>query len=54
VCANAINALSEQGVWSPQIGRTFGLSEASSAHQLQEDNTLGAQGTLSGKIVVIP
>jgi len=54
VCADAINELSGAGGWSPQVGRTFALSEASSAHQLQEDNTLGAQGTLSGKIVVIP
>ena len=54
VCAAAINELSGAGGWSPQVGRTFALSEASSAHQLQEDNTLGAQGTLSGKIVVIP
>ncbi|MFP6764877.1 MAG: zinc-binding dehydrogenase, partial [Planctomycetaceae bacterium] len=54
VCANAINELSGDGGWSPQIGRTFALSEAAEAHQLQEDNTLGGQGTLSGKIVVTP
>lgn len=53
-CANAINELSGIGGWSPLIGRTFPLSEATASHQLQEDNTLGGQGTLSGKIVVTP
>ena len=52
--ADAINALAVQGGWHPQIGRTFSLSEAAAAHQLQEDNTLGGQGTLSGKIVLRP
>lgn len=54
VCANAINELFGNGGWSPQIGRKFPLSEAAAAHQLQEDNTLGGQGTLSGKIIVTP
>ena len=54
VCANSINELFGNGGWSPQIGRTFPLSEAAVAHQLQEDNTLGGQGTLSGKIIVTP
>lgn len=54
VCANSINELFGNGGWSPQIGRTFPLSEAAAAHQLQEDNTLGGQGTLSGKIIVTP
>ena len=54
VCANAINELFGNGGWSPQIGQTFPLSEAAAAHQLQEDNTLGGQGTLSGKIIVTP
>jgi NADPH2:quinone reductase len=53
-CATAINELFGNGGWSPQIGRTFPLAEAAAAHQLQEDNTLGGQGTLSGKIVVTP
>ena len=51
-CADAINALCEHGGWQPQIGETFSLDEAAAAHQLQEDNTLGLQGTLTGKIVV--
>lgn len=54
VSADAINAAFEQGVWKPQVGRTFPLSEAAAAHQLQEDNTLNGSGTLSGKIVLTP
>lgn len=53
-CATAINELFGNGGWSPQIGRTFPLADAAAAHQLQEDNTLGGQGTLSGKIVMTP
>lgn len=52
--AEAINAAFEQGHWKPQIGKTFPLSEAAAAHQLQEDNTLNGKGTLSGKIVLTP
>jgi NADPH:quinone reductase len=52
--AEAINAAFEQGHWKPQIGRTFALSEAAAAHQLQEDNTLNGTGTLTGKIVLTP
>jgi NADPH2:quinone reductase len=36
------------------IGREFPLSQAAAAHRLQEENTLGKAGTLSGKIVVLP
>lgn len=49
-----INGLFEAGGWKPLIGREFGLSEAAAAHQLQEDNTVGKHGTLSGKIVLYP
>ena len=52
--AAGVNLLFEKGGWHPQIGRTFPLSEAAAAHQLQEDNTLGGSGTLSGKIVLNP
>lgn len=52
--ADGVNSLFEQGGWHPQIGRKFALSEAAAAHQLQEDNTLGGSGTLSGKIVLNP
>ena len=54
VCANAINAQFERGHWRPMIGRTLKLSEAAEAHRLQEDNTLQKQGTLTGKIVLVP
>lgn len=53
-CASAIEAASNAGKWHPQIGAAFPLSEAARAHQLQEDNTLGKKGTLSGKIVLTP
>jgi len=52
--AEAINALCEAGGWHPQIGKVLPLSEAAAAHQLQEDNTLGGKGTLTGKIVLHP
>ena len=50
--ATALNDLYEAGSWRPNVGKTFPLSEAAAAHQLQEDNTLGMQGTLTGKIVL--
>lgn len=53
-CATDLNNLFEQGKWKPQIGKTFPLSEAAAAHAFQEQNTLEKQGTLSGKILVIP
>lgn len=52
--ADGLNALYELNRWRPQIGRTMPLSKAAEAHQLQEDNTLNKQGTLRGKIVLIP
>ncbi len=51
-CARTINVLHENGAWDSNIGRTFKLSEAAAAHQLQEDNTLEGAGTLCGKIVL--
>lgn len=53
-CATGLNTLFEQGRWKPLIGKTFPLSEAAQAHAFQEQNTLEKQGTLSGKILVIP
>jgi len=44
----------QAGVWQPQIGRVFPLSEAAAAHHLQEANTLGGQGSLTGKIILHP
>lgn len=54
VCADAINSLASHEKWTPQIGRTLPLSEAAAAHRLQEENTLQKQGTLTGKIVLVP
>ncbi|MDB5392398.1 MAG: Bifunctional protein: zinc-containing alcohol dehydrogenase, Similar to arginate lyase [Planctomycetaceae bacterium] len=53
-CATDLNSLFEQGKWMPQVGKTFPLSEAATAHAFQEQNTLEKQGTLSGKILVLP
>ncbi|MEO1994999.1 MAG: zinc-binding dehydrogenase, partial [Planctomycetaceae bacterium] len=50
--ADAINRLAADGQWNPKIGAMLPLSEVAAAHQLQEDNTLGQQGTLAGKIVL--
>ncbi len=50
--AEAINEWLVDGRLRPQIGATFPLREAAAAHRLQEDNTLNAAGTLTGKIVV--
>jgi NADPH2:quinone reductase len=36
------------------IDRIMPLSEAAAAHKLQEENTVGKKGTLSGKIVLRP
>jgi NADPH2:quinone reductase len=53
-CAQDINLwLTAKKVQVP-IGRTFRLSEAAAAHRLQEENTLHKQGTLTGKIVLVP
>ena len=54
VCGEAINTQAAAGSWQPQIGRTLPLAEAVAAHRLQEENTLQKQGTLSGKIVLLP
>lgn len=54
VAATVIDQWLTAGKLRPLIGRTFPLSEAAAAHQLQEDNTLRKAGTLTGKIVVVP
>lgn len=53
-CGTAIADWLASGKLKPLIGREFPLSEAAAAHQLQHDNTVGKQGTLTGKILVIP
>lgn len=52
--ADDLNRWFAEGKWRPIVGQTFPLSDAAAAHKLQEDNTLGKQGTLTGKIVVVP
>lgn len=50
--ATDINAWLADGLLRPQIGTILPLDRAAEAHQLQEDNTLNKQGTLTGKIVL--
>jgi NADPH2:quinone reductase len=50
--AEAMNRWQASGQWKPRIGATFPLAQLADAHQLQEANTLGGAGTLSGKIVI--
>ncbi len=53
-CANDMNTWMASGALRAVIGQTFALKAAAAAHQLQEDNTVGKKGTLTGKIVVLP
>ena len=53
-CATDINQWLTDKKLRPLIGKTFPLADAAIAHQLQEENTVGKAGTLSGKIVVMP
>lgn len=51
-CAKDISRWLEEGRLQPRIDRVLPLSEAATAHRLQEDNTLRKTGVLSGKIVL--
>ena len=53
-CAEDMNRWMAEGRLKANISHVFPLSEASAAHQLQEENTLAKAGTLAGKIVVVP
>lgn len=53
-CAEDINRWLQEGKLKPRIDRVLPLSETATAHQLQEDNTIGGAGTLAGKIVLKP
>ncbi len=53
-CAEEMNRWMVEGKLKALIGRVFPFSDAASAHKLQEENTLGKQGTLSGKIILVP
>ncbi|MFT5526492.1 MAG: NADPH2:quinone reductase [Pirellulaceae bacterium] len=54
VCAADMNNWLSEGKLKANISLRLPLSEAAKAHQLQEDNTLGKQGTIAGKIVLTP
>jgi len=53
-CAVDISRWLSAGKLQPQISQTLPLSEAATAHRLQEENTLNGAGTLAGKIVLKP
>jgi NADPH2:quinone reductase len=53
-CATDINRWLAAGQIKAPIDRLMPLSETSAAHKLQEENTVGKQGTLAGKIVLRP
>lgn len=53
-CAADINSFLADGRMKALIGARFSLADSAAAHQLQEDNTLNAAGTLTGKIVLHP
>jgi NADPH:quinone reductase len=47
-----INSALADGAFRPVIGATLPLSQSADAHRLQESNTIGGAGTLTGKIVL--
>ena len=52
--AETINRLLAAGKLRPVIDRVLPLDQAAAAHRLQEENTIGKAGTLTGKIVLKP
>lgn len=52
--ADDINRWSTKGELRANIDRVLPLAETAKAHRLQEENTVGKAGTLSGKIVLKP
>jgi NADPH2:quinone reductase len=53
-CGDDLNRWLAEGKLKANIDRVLPLSEAAAAHRLQEENTIGLAGTLSGKIVLKP
>ena len=53
-CGDDINHWLAEGKLKANIDCVLPLSEAAAAHRLQEENTIGLAGTLSGKIVLKP
>ncbi|AMV38892.1 zinc-binding dehydrogenase [Planctomyces sp. SH-PL62] len=43
----------EEGRLKPLVGRAFPLQDAADAHRFLEANTLGGQGSLAGKVVIL-
>jgi NADPH2:quinone reductase len=52
--ADDMNRWRASGQLRANIDRTLPLSETAAAHRLQEENTIGKKGTLTGKIVLRP
>ena len=52
--ADDMNRWMSSGRLRAVVGAVLPLTEAAEAHRLQEANTLGKAGTLTGKIVVVP
>ena len=53
-CGADINRWLTEGKLQANIDRVLPLEETAAAHRLQEENTIGLAGTLSGKIVLKP
>ena len=53
-CADDINRWLASSQLKPNISKVFPLSQATVAHQLQEESTLQKTGALAGKIVLKP
>lgn len=53
-CATDINTWLVSGQLKPRIDRIMPLAEAAEAHRIQENFTVHQQGSLSGKIVLVP
>ena len=49
-----INRWLVEGALVSQVSQTLPLSEAATAHRLQEESTLQKTGALAGKIVLVP
>ena len=54
MCAVQINRWLAEGKLRARIDRVLPLAQTAEAHRLQEENTIGKQGTLAGKIVLKP
>ena len=53
-CAADINRWLSEGKLRAVIGKSLKLQQAAEAHRIQEENTLGGRGDLTGKIVLEP